>query len=391
MVKKLTLFSLSFFIVALIACSSYMQATSISHCEEHNSVNNYSKATELKKIIDDFTKNGVPGCALTVYSDEGWWEYAAGYAKIEDKTPMQACNLQYLQSVSKTYMAVAILKLHEEGKIDLDASMRKYLPARYQQYLPATDSVTIRMMLNHTSGLPEYNFQPQYVSYLLQHPNYHFTIDELLKPIRGKKLQFRPGSKHVYTNTNYMLLALIADSLTGDHAKFISENVFKPLQLTNTFYRNDSAYLKYLTLPNSYWDRYSNSILENVSEMQRTNVSTLVGDDGIVSTPADAVKFLKGLMEGKLLSSSSLTEMEQWVNDKKGNPIYGLGLVHPIFNGQEGMGHSGGGIGAGCELYYFPKKNLYFFLAINIGTVTESPLHEKLMKIKDELWTALLQ
>jgi len=391
MMKKLTLFFAALSMLTLIACSSYMQATSISACENENSSSNFSKAAELKNIIDDFTKNGVPGCALTVYSNEGWWEYSAGYAKIEDKTPMQTCNLQYLQSVSKTYMAVAILKLHEQGKIELDASMKKYLPSKYQQYLPDIDSVTIRMLLNHTSGLPEYNFQPQYVSYLLQHPKYFFSIDELLKPIKGKKFQFRPGSKHIYTNTNYMLLALIADSLTGDHAKFISENIFQPLRLTNTFYRNDSAYLKYLTLPNSYWDRYSNSILENVSEMQRTNVSTLIGDDGIVSTPMDAVKFLKGLMEGKLLSSSSLQEMQQWVNDSKGNPIYGLGLVHPIFSGQEAMGHSGGGIGSGCELYYFPTKNLYFFLAINIGTVTESPLHEKMLKIKDELWTELLQ
>jgi D-alanyl-D-alanine carboxypeptidase len=376
----------------MIACSSAIQATSISTCEEgHNSAGSFSKAAQLKSIMDALTQNGVPGASLAVYSDEGWWEYASGFSKIEDKTPMQTCNLHYLQSVSKTYMAVAILKLHEQKKIDLDASMKKYLPIRYQQYLPEIDSVTIRMLLNHTSGLPEYNFQPQYVSYLFQHPNYFFSIEEMLKPIKGKKLQFRPGSKHIYTNTNYMLLALIADSLTGDHSKFIAENIFEPLQLTNTFYRNDPGYLKYTKLPNSYWDRYSNSILENVSLMQRTNVSTLIGDDGIVSTPADAIKFLKGLIEGKLLSSASLKEMEQWVNDKNGKPIYGLGLTHVSFDGREAIGHSGGGIGAGCELYFFPDKNLYFFIGINIGTVTESPLHSKLMQIKDELWSALLK
>ena len=390
--KNVTLFFLLCLMLTMNACSTYMQATCITDCnEEQKNASSFSKGPELKKLMDELTQNGVPGCTTAVYSDEGWWEYASGFSKVEDKTLMQTCNLQYLQSVSKTYMAVAILKLREQGKIDLDVSMKEYLPVKYQQYLPEIDSVTIRMLLNHTSGLPEYNFQPAYVSYLFQHPNYFFTIEELLKPIKGKKLQFKPGSKHVYTNTNYTLLALIADSLTGDHAKFIAENIFQPLQLTNTFYRNDTGYLRYTTIPNSYWDRYSNSILENVSVMQRRNVSTLIGDDGIVCTPSDAVKFLKGLMEGKLLSPASLKEMEQWVNDKNGNPIYGLGLIHHSFNGHTAIGHSGGGIGAGCELYYFPEKNLYFFVAINIGTVTDSPLHAKLSKIKDDLWATLVK
>jgi hypothetical protein len=67
--------------------------------------------------------------------------------------------------------------------------------------------------------------------------------------------------------------------------KLISEVIFKPLGLTNTFYRNEPGYLKYPEIVNSYWDRYSDGILENASQLQRMNVSTLVGDDGIVTTP----------------------------------------------------------------------------------------------------------
>jgi D-alanyl-D-alanine carboxypeptidase len=121
------------------------------------------------------------------------------------------------------------------------------------------------------------------------------------------------------------------------------------------------------------------------------NVSTLVGDDGIVTTPADAIKFLQGLAEGKLLTDSTMTQMKTWVSDDKGEPIYGLGLVHRVNSGFENFGHSGGGIGAGCELYYFPEKHLYYFIALNLGTVTDSPLHTELLRIRDKLYDIMLK
>ncbi len=374
------------------SCSRYVADLQSSKCNSTEQVvTNYSKATELESLLDQITKKGVPGVVLAVQSREGLWSAAKGYAKIEDKTPMQVCHLQYLQSVSKTYMSVAILKLAEQGKISLDSPMTNYLPQKYHQYINGGEKVTIRMLLNHTSGIPEYNFQPAYVSYLLQHPDHFFTQEDYLRYIKGKELVFTPGSKHVYTNTNYEILALIGDDITGDHAKFISETIFKPLGLTNTFYRNEAGYLKYTELPNTYWDRYSNGILENVSQMQRTNVSTLVGDDGIVTTATDAVKFLKGLADGKLLSSSSVQQMQTWVNNKDGKPVYGLGLGYRKIDGVVGYGHSGGGIGAGCELYYFPEKNICYFIAINLGTVTESPLHAELGKLLEDLHEVLLK
>ena len=122
---------------------------------------------------------------------------------------------------------------------------------------------------------------------------------------------FEPGSRYSYRNSNYELLSLIADELTGDHARHLTELIFKPLGLNNTYYRHEPGYLTYPQLVNSYWDRHSDGILENVSQMQRTNVSSMIGDDGIVSTPEDAVLFLKGLMEGEILSLETVELMKQ--------------------------------------------------------------------------------
>lgn len=388
---KKNLFYLIAPLVLFSSCSKYVADFKTAHCPDSPQNSKYSKAADLEKALDELVQKGVPGVVLAVQSDEGFWATAKGYARIEDKTPMQLCHLQYLQSISKTYMAVAVLKLHEEGKIDLDEPITKYLPQQYQHYISGAERVTVRMLLNHTSGIPEYNFQPAYVSYLLQHPNHYFQPEDYLKYIDGKNLIFTPGSKHVYTNTNYVILSMVADAISGDHAKFINEIIFKPLGLVNTFYRNDPGYLKYPEIVNSYWDRYSDGILENVSQLQRMNVSTLVGDDGIVTTPVDAIKFLQGLAEGKLLADSTMKQMKTWVNNDKGEAIYGLGLGHHVINGYENFGHSGGGIGAGCELYYFPEKHLYYFIAINLGTVTDSPLHAALGAIKDKLLDIMLK
>jgi D-alanyl-D-alanine carboxypeptidase len=382
----------SFLMMALLtSCAVYRQDLAVTSCPiETNGNFSYSRADAVNRALEKLTKSGIPGVALAVYSSEGWYETSAGLASLEETIPMQSCHLQYLQSVSKTYMAVAILKLYEQGKIDLDAPITKYLPEQVGHHISEAEKITVRMLLNHTSGIPEYNSQPAYVSKLLQQPDYPFTTEAYLHYISGKPPDFAPGSKYNYRNTNYVLLTLIADTITGNHPAYISETILKPLGLDQTFYRNEPGYLNYPELVNTYWDRHSNGIIENVSQLQRNNVRCMVGDDGMVATPKDAVKFLKGLMEGHLLAPATLDLMKTWVTNSKGNYEYGLGLDYAMIGGYNAWGHSGGGIGAGCQLYYFPDKNVYFFAGINLGTVTDSPLHKDAETALNELYRALL-
>lgn len=351
----------------------------------------YSKQKILQESLDLIASHGVPGVSMALYSDEGWWTGVAGYAKLETKTKMQPCHLLYLQSVAKTFMAVAILKLYELRKIDLDKPITNYLPAATSRYISKAETITVKMLLNHTSGVPEYNSIPGYITKLLQDPDHYFEPIDYLKYIEGKPLTFEPGSKYAYRNTNYVILSLIADYLTGDHARFIAESIFEPLGLTHTYYRGAPGYLNYPELVNAYWDRHSDGIIENASILQRNNVLSLVGDDGIVTTPVEAVKFLRGLLEGKLLTATTMALMRTWVNDRNGNPTYGLGLDHAELVGHFGYGHSGGGIGAGCQLYYFPEKDLYVFIGINLGTVTDSPIHEQATALLDGIYKILLE
>jgi D-alanyl-D-alanine carboxypeptidase len=370
---------------------SFAQKSNQMTCDSSNSASANEKFGKVQAKMNELVSLGIPGIVAGVKTPQETWYSAAGLSKIETKTPMNVCNLQYLQSISKTYLAVSILQLYEQGKLDLDAPVTTYLPAELASWITQSDQITVRMLLNHTSGIPEYNYLPEYITVLLQNPDYPFEPIDYMELIKGKELDFESGSRYSYRNSGFVLLALMMDHLTGDHAKFIRENILQKLDLENTFYRNNPNYLDNPALVDGYWDRYSNGIVENSSYLQVQNVKKMVGDDGIVTTASDGIRFLEGLMNGELIKKETLAEMTTWVNDSKAIPQYGLGLDLTTLGGKEAIGHSGGGLGAGSQLYYFPEQQTYIFLAINLATVTGSPIHTKAEKVLNELYLEVLE
>ncbi|HYK45691.1 MAG TPA: serine hydrolase domain-containing protein [Parafilimonas sp.] len=364
-----------------------------NNCNLGVSINaNYPKAITLDTIMKRYTTEALPGAAIAIYSEtDGWWADAVGYANREEKIPMENCHLQYIQSVSKTYMAVEILQLKEQGKIKLDDPITNYLPARYSKYIKGATQITVRMLLNQNSGVPEYNDNPKFVSQVVQHPLEYFTADDCLKAIENEEPQFAPGAKYKYTNTNYLLLSLIGDAITGDHAAYIREHIFKPLDLSNSYYALDHNYLNGLNLPASYWDILNAGKPADITEFQKETVASSKGDDGIVCTPVDAVKFFKGLMEGKLLNEESMKQMFDFVTDEKGNKRYGMGMIYFDLGGIPAYGHGGGGLGAGCVLAYIPSAKLYMFIATNLGVLVDNDTSKKADDMKNEVLMALLQ
>ena len=379
-------------ICTLASCSKHQPVPNASGSDFPPAIDtSYSKKDTLEKLLQQYVKLGVPGAVIAVLSPEGYWGASKGFSKIETQSPMKLSQLQYLQSISKTYMATAILRLFEEGKISLDAPITQYLPEKYSNYIDKAETIKVRNLLNHTSGVPEYTDDPVYLTYLLQHPDHSFTTEEFLGYIKSKKQKFVPGSKFDYTNTNYHLLALIADAIAGDHANLIQQKILTPLGLNNTFYRNHPGYLNNPALVDSYLDRYSNGVVENISDMQKVSVGCSKGDDGIVASPLDALTFMKALMQGQLLSDGTMQQMMTWVNDKDGQPVQGLGIYNVHYSGQTGYGHGGAGIGAGCGLYYFPAKSVYVFVGTNIGTLIDGPIVQKVGELKNKIFEVLLK
>jgi D-alanyl-D-alanine carboxypeptidase len=348
------------------------------------------KEVALKALFAKYLDMGIPGLAMSVYSEStGMWSYAAGYANKERELALSTQHVHYLQSVSKTYMAVAILKLYEQGKIDLDATIDNYLDTPLMRTISGADKVTVRMLLNHTSGLPEYNTEPRLVSKIIQHPTQVLSVEEMLRFIEDLPMEFDPGTQYAYCNTNYELLSLIADKITGDHVAYINKVIIDKLKLNNTIYLTKDNYLSDINLVDSYWDILLTGIPVNVSLMQKANVASMKGDDGLVASTEDAVRFLKGLAEGKLLKAKTLEMMQEWVTDDAGKKRYGLGLTYYDLDITYAIGHNGGGIGAGCMLLYLPEYGAIVFVATNFNTMMDSPIRRKAENLQTELLLTL--
>ncbi len=375
----------------LSGCSKIEMDFSQGSCENDVNINtSHPKADKLQQKLDQIVSLGVPGIVLSIKDADGIWASASGLSKIENKTPMEICHLQFGQSVAKMYMATAILLLYEEGIIDLDDKISNYLPESILKDIANADESTIRMLLNHTSGIAEYNDKPNYVTYLLQHPLHVFSTEDYLDYVRGASPKFSPGEKQSYTNTNYELLALICDQITGDHKQFIRDEILITHGLNNTYYHND-GFMNYAELVNTYWDRYSNGEIENCSEMHRINVGSLVGDDGIIATPVDYMSFLEKLLTHQILTEASMQQMMDFVQTKPDSPDgYGLGLSQEFVNGKEQLGHTGGGIGAGCILGHYTDNDTYFFMAINLGVSITPKIAAPFEDIADEIYSILM-
>lgn len=377
---------LSFF---ALSCAELDLSTTQTTCNASVG-NTYTQGDKLQEIISRYSKLGIPGISMAVRKGNQHWEGAAGFASIEKRVPLQSCHLMYSQSVAKTYTAVNILQLKDEGKIDLDKSIREYLPEKIWKGIKYSDVITPRMLLIHTSGMFDYAYDYGVVTYLLNNGDKVWSKDFLLNWILDQKPVFYPGTKYMYCNSGYTILAFIVEHVSGQsHATFIRKHISEPLGLTRTFYREEVAETVNNGLVNSYFDRFSNGQMENVSKPQLNNILSMMGDDSIVASSRDYVDFLDGLFANKLLSPATLEEMQQTVNNSKGERAYGLGLDYAEERKVIGWGHSGGGLGAGCILYYYPEKDVTIFLGVNMCTLLEGPATDQIEKMRTEIYDVL--
>ncbi len=237
------------------------------------------------------------------------YEKSFGYANAESSTPLTENTIFLIGSVAKTFTATAVLKLREQGKLNLDDSITKFLPELSYK------NVTLRHLLTHTSGLLEYQ------------------SEEIIKEIAGKgmnnaelvrvfaklnpKQEFEPGTRWGYSNTNYILLALVIEKISGkSFPQFVRENIFVPAGMTRSFVSigNVPETLK-KEIAAGY--RFTNPLatapvnVDTLDGARRAYATkrNLYGAGNVYSTARDLLKFHKALQRGKILSKQSLSEM----------------------------------------------------------------------------------
>lgn len=193
-------------------------------------------ASGIKNTIDKYVSKGLPGITFMARKDNLYWQYNSGISNKEQGEKMKPCLVWPAYSISKMYTATVILKLAEEGRIALDQKLNTCLPAQVLSKVPDNDKITIRMLLNHSSGIENFWQNPDFIAGYIENPARTYSLNDYLEAARERL--FDPGTDISYSNTNYLLLSVIIDHITGqNHEKAFQKYIYSPLLLSGTFYK----------------------------------------------------------------------------------------------------------------------------------------------------------
>jgi D-alanyl-D-alanine carboxypeptidase len=347
--------------------------------------------TALQLKLDEWHKAGsFPGATLGVVLANGEsFGLAAGISDREAKRPMIPTDRMLAGSVGKTFAAATALQLIKEGKIGLDDKIEKYLGSEpWFTRLPNARDITVRQLMNHTSGLVRYEFKEQFTKDLTANPEKVWKPAELLAYLFDKKAPFEAGKGWDYSDTNYIVLGMIIEKVTG--RKFYEEankRLLKPLKLTNTI-PQDGPRLKGVVQgyagPNNPFGGTDAMIVKGKFVINPQFEWT---GGGYASTAQDLARWAKMFYEGKAFSLELLPQ----VLDGVAAPMlgretrYGLGVIIRKTTLGTSYGHSGFFPGYMTDMMYFPEKKIAIAVQVNtsVGRSLGKPLSRVLIEVME--------
>lgn len=274
-----------------------------------------------KKLVS----RGFNGAILVAKYGEVIFEDYHGYFDLKKKDSLNKHSAFHLASVSKTFTAMATLKLMEMGKLSLNDDVKKFFPS-----FPY-DGVTVSSLLSHRSGLPNYIYFMEKLGWdKKQHCTNEDVLDYLIK---FKPPATKPNTHFTYCNTNYALLGLIIEKASGEsYAGFLKQQIFTPLQMNDTYVFNihDSA----TAMPSYDWRGRQEAF---------TYLDCGIGDKNVYSTPEDLLKWDQALYTNKIFKKETLEEaFTPYSNEKRGIRNYGYGWRMNVYpNGKKVIYHNG--------------------------------------------------
>lgn len=326
---------------------------------------------KLQKQMDDWHKSGkfAGATAGVVLADGTSFGLAAGYSDRDAKTPMRDSDLMLAGSVGKTYCAAAAMQMIREGYFNLDDKVEKYLgKEKWFTRLPNAKDITIRQLMNHTSGLVRYEFKDQFTKDLTANPDKVWKPEELLSYLFDTKADFAAGKGWDYSDTNYIVLGMIMEKTAGKkYYAIVKERVLKPLKLKNTV-PSDKRVIKglvqgYAGKDNPFGGK--DAVLENGKFIINPQFEWTGG--GIATTSEELAFWAKAMYEGRAFPPEMLPSMLEGVSAPMlgRETKYGLGvIIRPTRMGLT-YGHSGFFPGYMTDVMYFPDKKIAVAVQVN--------------------------
>ncbi len=328
---------------------------------------------EVDKIFAGWDKPDSPGCALGIIED-GRFIYKRGYgmANLEYGIPLTSQSVFRIGSTSKQFTAMCIVLLEEEGQLSLDDNLREYFP----EMSDYAESITIRHLLHHTSGVRDYL---TLMSLAGARDDDFYTDPEVVDMItRQKELNFAPGDEFLYSNSGYFLLAEIVKRVTGDSmCLYAEENIFKPLGMTHTHFH----------------DNYTQIVENRASGYGRKkggdfwiNMTTLgmIGDGGVFTSIDDLLRWDMNFYDNKLgRADQKLIDKMQipGVLNNGENRGYAFGLGIGEYRGLKMVSHGGSFVGFRADMIRFPEQKFSVIVLANLGNINPSRLAKQVADI----------
>lgn len=299
-------------------------------------------------IAPSVANHSFMGTVLLARGERVLFSKGFGYANLEWQIPNMPDTRFRLGSVTKQFTAASILLLEERGKLSVDDPVRKYLPdapARWEQ-------ITIRHLLTHTSGIPNFTSFPEYSKL----EPFAATPTELVARFRDKPLDFDPGTKWSYSNSGFVLLGWLIEKVSGEtYEKFVAGNIFGPLGMKDSGYDSNAAVLPHRA--SGYVQAKGG--FENAGFI---HMSIPHAAGALYSTTEDLLRWERGLFGGKLLKPASLEKMTTPFLQN-----YAFGVTVATAGGRKVISHDGGIEGFNTRVAYYPEDKLTVIVLSNVN------------------------
>jgi D-alanyl-D-alanine carboxypeptidase len=307
-----------------------------------------------RQAVEAAVRDGVPGVVAQARVGGEVWKATAGVGDRRTGRERSVRDHYRVASITKTFVATTVLRLEAEGKLDLDDTVDRWLPGVVRGNGHDGRKITLRQLLNHTSGVYGYTEAPEFTERVFgdgfhQHRYDRWKPEQLIAIAMKHRPVFRPGQGWSYSNSNYVLAGMVIEKVTGrSYGSEIKRTVLSPLKLRATSVPGNDhrvprpssrAYSKLSNDPNA-------TKIHDVTEM---NPSAAWAAGEMISDSADLHRFYRALLTGRLLPPAQQKELTTTIPISAG-ASYGLGLMkYTLSCGKEVWGHSGGIHGSGSE------------------------------------------
>jgi D-alanyl-D-alanine carboxypeptidase len=284
-------------------------------------------------VLDRYLAHAGPGAAVHAGDDTGSWTVTSGVAVVNTNRAIAPTDHFRAASQTKTFTAVLVLQLVDDGLVDLDAPVERYLPGVVTGNGYDGNAISVRQLLNHTSGIARDAVNPT------ANQDGSYSLAELVRAGLTQAPLFAPGAGWGYSNVNYYLAGMLVERLTGQpYDRLVTSRVIEALGLDDTVFPAPAD----RSLPEPYVPGYGGGRFPPFYFWYETTftleMSAVNSAGAMTSTQKDLVSFHLALEDGDLVSPAALAEMREVVPDTH----YGLGLMHlPLSCGGEAWGHAG--------------------------------------------------